>query len=134
MLDLGNRSRKEWIYMAPKYFGIEGDVLSLQIDSEIDANRFSGICSELSQAAANSGKVKLVIVMKHYPSFNSADDLYEDLRFVKLYADVIDKVAIVCDKKWKQTWVALFGLFSGINFEFFDMSETSAALNWIRTD
>ena len=91
----------------------------MQIDAEIDADRFAGICSDLSKAAADFGNVKLVIVMKHYRSFNSAEDLYEDLRFVKLYADVIDKAAIVCDKKWKRTWMALFGLFSGVNIRFF---------------
>ena len=120
--------------MALPYFKKEGNLLSTQIDATIDAERFAGICSELAQAVADFGSVKLIIVMKHYTSFNSAEDLYDDLRFVKLFSDRIDKVAIVCDKQWKRTWVALFALFSGVRLRFFDMSSMSAAVNWIQAD
>jgi len=32
---------------------------------------------------------------------------------------------------WDDTWIALFGLFGGINARYFDRSEIEAALAWL---
>jgi hypothetical protein len=120
--------------MRSKYFKVKGNILSVEISSEISDDKFHAICNEIEQLTAAIGKVRLVLIMKHYLSFNSAEDLYYDLRFVKLYANCIDKVAVVCDKTWKQTWLGLFSLFSGVKMEFFNISEINDASNWIQTD
>ena len=117
-----------------QYFTVASKVLSLQISSEINDNKFRGICSDIEQAAATLGKVRLLLEFRHYPSLNSAEDLYDDLRFVKLYANCIDKVAILCDKSWKRTWVGLFSAFSGVEIDFFDISEKDELSNWIQTE
>ena len=119
--------------MRSKYFKEMGNILSVEISSEISDEKFHAICNEIDQLTAARGKVRLVLIMKHYLSFNSAEDLYYDLRFVKLYANCIDKVAVICDKKWKQTWLGLFSLFSGVKMEFFDITEINDAFNWIQT-
>jgi hypothetical protein len=118
--------------MQSEVFKVTGNVLSMHINSEIDESKFRAICKEIEQAAAVSGKVRLVLVMRHYPSFNSAEDLYEDLRFIKLNAHRIEKAAILCDKTWKRTWIGIFGLFSGVKIGFFDISEVDAAAKWIQ--
>lgn len=115
-------------------FKATGNVLSLEIDSEVTDARFRAICAEIEQLTASPGKIRLVLIMRYYPSFNSAEDLYYDLRFVTLYADRIEKAAIICDQAWEHTLVGLFGLFSGVKMEFFDASETGAAADWIRAD
>ena len=117
-----------------KYFNVVGNVLFMEIDSEINKDKLNGICNEIEQAAATLGKVRLLLELKHYPSLNSAEDLYDDLRFVKLYANCIDKVAIVCDKTWKRTWVGLFSAFSGVEIGFFDKSEKEELSNWIQKE
>ena len=117
-----------------KFFRAVGNILSMQIDSEINEDTFHGICKEIEQAAATFGKVRLLLELKHYPTLNSAEDLYDDLRFVKLYANCIDKVAIVCDKAWKRTWVGLFSVFSGVVMDFFDISEKDELSSWIQSD
>ena len=120
--------------MKPTYFKTTGQILALRIDHAVSTGQFEDIRRELAQRIDSLGKVKLVITLKHYPSFNSAEDLYDDLRFIRLHAKDIEKVAIICDKKWKRTWVALFGLFSGVDMAFFDMAQASRALEWIQAD
>lgn len=113
-------------------FKAAGNVLTLDIRSEIRKDRFEAICRDMDRAVAALQKVRLVLVMRHYPSLNSAEDFYDDLRFLRLYDDAIDKVAVVCDRFWKDTWVGIFGLFSGIRMAFFEMSQVDAVTRWIQ--
>ena len=111
-----------------------GNILSIRIDSAVSDERFQAISSEIESLASTAGRVRLVLVIKHYASLLSAEDLLDDLRFVKLYADRIDKVAVVSDKSWKRTWVGLFSLFSGVAMAFFDLSESDLASSWIQNN
>ena len=108
-----------------------GNILTLEVRAEIRQTRFKAICRDLDKATAVLGKIRLVLVMRHYPSFNSAEDFYDDLRFLRLYDHSIERVAVVCDRFWKETWVALFGLFAGIRIENFDRPEFNDAWKWI---
>jgi hypothetical protein len=119
--------------MAIPHFKKDGNLLVLKITEDIKDDMFKQICRELEKAAVK-GPVRLILVVRHYASFNSAEDLYYNLRFVKLFADRIKKVAVVADKAWKQTWVALFGLFSGVFMEFFHASQIQEAVDWVNSD
>jgi hypothetical protein len=110
-----------------------GNILTIDIRSEIRTERFKAICNDLDTAVAALERIRLVLVMRHYPSFNSAEDLYEDLRFLRLYDHAIDKVAVVCDRFWKETWVGIFSLFSGIPMAFFGMGQVNEVTRWIRS-
>ena len=91
--------------MKLQYFKAKDNILSMKISSEITGNKFRAICSEIEQASATLGKVRLVLVFKHYPSLNSAEDLYNDFRFVKLYANCIDNINNIPSFKF---WLTLF--------------------------
>jgi hypothetical protein len=114
-------------------FKVSGNLMTLEVRSEIRTDRFNAICKDMDRVIAAMGKVRLLLVMRHYPSFNSAEDFYDDLRFLRLYDHAIDKVAIVCDRFWKDTWVGIFSLFSGIRMDFFEMTEVNAVTRWIRS-
>jgi len=111
-----------------------GNVLTLDVRSEIRAARYKAICRDMDQAVAALGRVRLVLVMRHYPSFNSAEDFYDDLRFLRIYDHAIDKVAVVCDRFWKDTWVGIFSLFSGIRMDFFEMTQVNEVTRWIQSE
>jgi hypothetical protein len=113
-------------------FSVSGNLMTLEVRSEIRPERFKAICGDLDRVSAAMGKVRLVLVMRHYPSFNSAEDFYDDLRFLRLYDHAIDKVAVVCDRFWKDTWVGIFSLFSGIRMDFFEMNQLDAVTEWIK--
>ena len=115
-------------------FTAAGNVLTLDVRSEIRPARFKAICRDMDQAAAALGRVRLVLVMRHYPSFNSAEDFYDDLKFLRLYDHAIAKVAVVCDRFWKDTWVGIFSLFSGIRMDFFEMTQVDEVTRWIQSE
>lgn len=114
-------------------FKVSGNLMTLEVRSEIRTDRFNAICRDMDRVIAAMGKVRLLLVMRHYPSFNSAEDFYDDLRFLRLYDHAIDKVAIVCDRFWKDTWVGIFSLFSGIRMDFFELTEVNAVTRWIQS-
>jgi hypothetical protein len=113
-------------------FKSAGSILTLEIRSQIRQERFDAICRDLDKATAVDGQLRLVLVMRHYPSFNSAEDFYDDLRFLRLYDHAIERVAVVCDRFWKDTWVGIFSLFSGIRMTFFEMTQIEDLTRWIQ--
>ncbi len=115
-------------------FKAAGNILTMEVRSEIRQARFQSICRDMDRAIAEQGKLRLVLVMRHYPSFNSAEDFYDDLRFLRLYDQNIDKVAVVCDRFWKDTWVGIFSLFSGIRMAFFEMTQVNEVTRWIQSE
>ena len=115
-------------------FTASGNVLTLDVRSEIRPTRFKLICRDMDQAVSALGHVRLVLVMRHYPSLNSAEDFYDDLRFLRLYGHAIDKVAVVSDRVWKDTWVGIFSLFGGIRMDFFEMTQVDKVTRWIQSE
>ena len=112
--------------------GNPGDaVLAMRITGELNDRETGRIVRMVQSHASRHGKVRLYLLMDHYPSFNSAESLYEDLRFVRQCGELIDCLAVVGDRPWKSTWVALFGLFGGIDTAYFDRTESKEAWQWL---
>jgi hypothetical protein len=110
---------------------IQGNVLAIKITDEISENEHDRLDHLIRESVAKWKRIRVLIVIKHYPSFNSAEALYEDLRMFKKHSEHIDRLAVVGDRLWKRTWVGLFGLFSKIEAEYFEMERIDAAYQWI---
>ncbi|MEJ2661500.1 MAG: STAS/SEC14 domain-containing protein [Desulfobacteraceae bacterium] len=107
-------------------------LLMLHITGEISDRETDRIVRIIRTHASHRQKARLFLLMDHYMSFNSAEALYEDLRFARQCGELIQCMAIVGDGSWKETWVALFGLFSGIDMAYFDRAEAQAAWQWLQ--
>ena len=110
------------------------NIITLRISAEITDKEYKKISNVFDNQISKFEKIRVFLVVDHYPSLNSAESLYYDLRFVKMYADQIEKIAVVCDKTWKKTWIALFGLFAGIRIEYFDSPKFKDAWKWVSGD
>ena len=110
---------------------IRGNVLAIKISGEITETEHNQLECLISESIAEWKSIRILIVVKHYASFNSAEALYEDLRMVKKYSRHIARMAVVGDRLWKRTWVGLFGLFSGIETDYFEMDQIDTAYQWI---
>jgi hypothetical protein len=62
-----------------------------------------------------------------------AESLYENLRFAKLAGQDLAKMAVMGKQGWENTWVGLFGLFGGIQANFYDAGQMAEALAWLKT-
>jgi hypothetical protein len=116
--------KKQWIKAT-------GNILSITIDAEITNQKYDTIAKALDRIIASFGSVKLVLVVKHYVSFNSAEEFCDNLRFVQVYSDHIDRAVVLSDREAKRTWTAIFGLFSGVRMEFFPMADFERAWAWL---
>jgi hypothetical protein len=119
--------------MPTPFIQSKGDLISIHIDSPLTEESYQAVTRQIEETAAAVGKVRLFLVLKHYPSLSSAEDLYDDLKFVKLQAERIDKVAVVLDRLWKRTFLGLFSLFGRVNLNCFDISDIAAATAWINS-
>lgn len=109
-----------------------GKILAFKLTGDMDRKETDKISRILEKAVQENGTIRLFLVMEHYDTMNSAEALYEDLRFAKIHSDHIERMAVVGDRSWKNTWVALFGLFGGIDSRYFENTEMKAAWEWVR--
>ncbi len=107
------------------------NIIALKIETEVTEKAYKKITHIFDEQISKFEKIRVFLVVDHYASLNSAESLYDDLRFLKVYADHIEKTAVVCDKTWKKTWVALFGLFAKIRIDYYDKTEFNQAWEWI---
>ncbi|MGD8959365.1 MAG: STAS/SEC14 domain-containing protein [Desulfobacteraceae bacterium] len=107
------------------------NIIGFRIEGSVSDAETERISSAIQKLAGRAGKVRLLLAAQHYPSFNSAEDLYFDLRVAVPLADRIERLAVVGDRVWKDTWISLFGLFSGIQAAYFDRSEMNQAWQWL---
>lgn len=110
---------------------IDGNILAIKITGEITENEHQKIDRLIRDSISVWGSIRVFIVLQHYLSFNSAEALYEDLRMVKKHMKHINRLALVGDRIWKRTWIGLFGLFSGIETDYFEMEQIDTAFQWI---
>lgn len=107
------------------------NILGFKIEGDVSDAETERISAALQKIVAQTGSVRLLLVVQHYASFNSAEDLYFDLRFAVPLSDRIERMAVVGDRVWKDTWISLFGLFSGIQTAYFDRAEMAQAWQWV---
>lgn len=109
-----------------------GNVLGFRIGDRITEREMREIGRILEKNIAASGKIRLILIIDPFRG-KSSDLLLEDLKFTHTYAHGIERMAVVGDKAWEKTWIALVCLFAGIvDWEYFDRSEIGAAWRWIR--
>jgi hypothetical protein len=108
-----------------------GNILGFKIAGGITKRQKKQICEDLEQQIDKSGKIRLLLVVEMHKKMD-AESLLFDLNFTLNYSDKIERMAVIGNKAWEKTWVALFGLFSHIRTQYFDRSEIKAAWNWIR--
>ena len=107
-----------------------GNILGFKIVGGITKKQKKQISKVLENQIRKSGKIRLLLVIEPHKKMD-AESLLFDLNFTLTYSDKIERMAIIGNKVWEYTWVALFGLFSHIRTQYFDRSEIKAAWKWI---
>lgn len=107
-------------------------ILAFKLTGDMNRKEADKIGQILEKAIQENGSIRLFLVMEHYDTMNSAEALYEDLRFAKVHSEGIERMAVIGDRSWKNTWVALFGLFGGLNARYFDKDKMQEAWEWVR--
>lgn len=106
-------------------------VIPLKLGALLSDREEARLSRFLEKEIKGHGKVRVFLELENYPAADSAESLYEDMKLLKLHADDIEKLAVVGDRVWQETWVAIFGLFSGMETAYFARSEEEKAVKWV---
>lgn len=107
-------------------------VIGIHILGEITKKQKKQISETLEEKITAFGNIRLLLVIDP-AGVSDHESLLEEMNFVKLFSDKVERLAVVGDRVWEKTWIALFGLFARIPSEYFDRSQIKTAWHWIET-
>jgi len=110
-----------------------GDIVTVKLFDRM-IGRQTRVLSRMLQGTidAAGGKIRLLLSIDTQLPARSPEALFENLHFVRINAEHIERMCIVGDKGWERTYIGLFGLFSGIEMAYFDRSQTMEAIRWLQ--
>ena len=108
-------------------------VVAMELSAPVSDREKDRLSHFLEGKIAESGRIRVLLLLGNYPPRDTSEALLEDLSFIKLHADHIEKMAVVGERAWQETWVALFGLFGGLEAAYFDRSEKDEAATWLES-
>jgi hypothetical protein len=110
-----------------------GNIVTIKLfDRMVD--RQTRVLSRMLQEsiAAAGGRIRLLLSIDTQMPARSPEMLFDNLHFLRLHADQIERIAIIGSKAWERTSIGLFGLFGGIDIGYFDRSEAVEAIRWLQ--
>jgi hypothetical protein len=110
---------------------VKHPIVSLELTAGLSDREKKRLSEFLASNIEESGKIRLLLFLKGYPARDTAESLFEDINFVRVHADDIEKMAVVRERAWQDTWVGVFGLFGRMETAYFDYSEKEKATNWL---
>jgi hypothetical protein len=109
----------------------EGPFMGLHIKADVSRSETDQLVHLIEKHFVQHGPVRLLVAYDAEPGLISAEDLYDNMRFAKIASDKLFRMAVIGRHAWENTWIALFGLFGGIEAQYFDRNEIEEALAWL---
>lgn len=110
-----------------------GVFVGLRIPGDIGDTEHQAIIDLIQRRFQQFGPVRLLVIYEAAPGMIGAETLYENLRFAKLAGDKLAKMAVIGKQARESTWIGLFGLFGGIQANYYAPNELEAALAWLNS-
>jgi len=105
--------------------------MGLHIHKDVTRADTDAIVRQIEAQFVRHGPIRLLVAYEAKPGMISAEDLFDNMRFAKLASDKLARMAVISSRAWEDTWIALFGLFGGIQCQFFRHNEIKKALAWL---
>ncbi len=110
-----------------------GNLVTVKLFDRMIDRRTQELSRMLQESiAAAGGRVRLLLSIDTPMPPRSPETLFENLQFLRLHAESIERIAIIGSKSWERTSVGLFGLFGGIDIGYFDRTEAVEAVRWLQ--
>jgi hypothetical protein len=110
-----------------------GDIVTVKLFDRMIGRQTRALSRMLQGTIdAAGGKIRLLLSIDTQLPARSPEALFENLHFVRIHAEHIERMCIVGDKGWERTYIGLFGLFGGIEMAYFDRSQTMEAIRWLQ--
>lgn len=108
-----------------------GALMGLVIQSDINARENQEIIDLIQHRFEKFGAVRLLVVYEAGPGLIGAESLYDNMRFAKLAAENIARMAVISKHDWDSTLIGVFSLFGGLDARHFNRDAYKEALAWL---
>ena len=110
-----------------------GDIVTVRLFDRMIDRQTRTLDRMLQEAIAQAGgKIRMLLSIDTQLPARSPESLLENLHFVRINADHIERLCIIGGHGWERTHIGLFSLFSGIDMAYFDRTQTTQAIRWLQ--
>ncbi|MDA1090016.1 MAG: STAS/SEC14 domain-containing protein [Proteobacteria bacterium] len=110
----------------------EGRRLYIKASGRLTDADYKELTPRLEAAIEEHGPLRLYVDMEKFEGWE-LQAAWDDFAFGIKHWNDFDRVALVGDKKWEEASVKVVDKFTKGDFRFFDVSNRSAAHDWIAT-
>ena len=104
-------------------------VIGFSVSGKLESDDYRDVLLPALEAAADSGEVKIVIVMPEFEGF-AAGALWQDMKMGVEHWGKWKKIALVTDVEWMKHGVEWFGWMTPGEVKQFDLDELADAIEW----
>ena len=117
--------------MSAEIVDVSGHILTGRITGLLKYSELVAVQKRAGEIIREKGKVRMLTVLENFEGLEKAGD-WGDISFQMEFDDFIGKIAVVGDKKWKDTTVIFTGKgVRRIPIEFFETADLEKAKAWI---
>jgi len=106
------------------------NILPVRLKDLMTREERDHLLAAIENEIAKSGRIRILVELDE-PRANDPGALLEDLSWIKLHGENIERAAIVGNQAWEETWVAIARLFGRIKARYFDRQRVKEARNWL---
>jgi len=115
----------------PENFGVKPKkILALRQKELMTKKDRDRLMEAIEKEIAKSGQIRILVELDE-PRANDPGALIEDLNWIKIHSENINRVAIVGEQIWEETWIAIAGLFVRVEMKYFDRRQLKEVRRWL---
>jgi hypothetical protein len=107
-----------------------GKVLAFKLSGTLHDEDYKTFVPLIDKAVAEQGKVRLLAVFADFHGWDM-HALWDDIKFSTTHCRVIERIALVGEKKWEAWMAKVCKPFTMAKIQYFDVAQLADAYEWI---
>jgi hypothetical protein len=108
-----------------------GKVLGFKVSGKLTDDDYKTFVPQIEKAIEQSGTIRLLWYMEDFHGWD-VHAAWDDLKNWMKYNDLIDRIAMVGDKKWEEWMTKLSNPFAKAEVKYYDHFQLGEAWKWLR--
>lgn len=108
-------------------------IVILTFTGKVDKADYELFVPQLEGLLKEEKPVRILVELRDFQGW-TVGALWEDTKFGTKHFNDIDRLAVVGDRRWEKGLAAFIKPFTTADVRYFDISEKTAAENWLKED
>jgi hypothetical protein len=108
-------------------------VIGFETKGKLDAADYRDVLIPVIERAAAAGPLQVVLIAESFSGLTGGA-IWEDLKLATEHLTALKRFALVTDIDWMNNLTAVFGWLVPGEIKAFDLSEKSAAIEWVAAE